>query len=261
MTFDIHKDEKFILCAVRFIAQKQWFIAGDVDGNIHVYTYTTKYKLKEFQAHKRWVTSLAVHPTDPFVLSSGDDNLIKLWNWESGWECIRSFQEHSALVDSVKFNPLTKSNSFASASRDGTIKIWSILSDTPITTLRFSTDGFRMNWVHYFVVHGNQEYIVVRSDDGGTAQIWDLETETCIRHITGVQYCYCGVAAIDCLPGHPILVTVSRKNIVSFCNSTTHRYQNMVNFNVGPIVDLAYIKGTRSLVVAGVNGIAIMKIS
>ena len=28
---------------------------------------------------------LAVHPTQPYILSSSDDMLIKLWDWEKVW--------------------------------------------------------------------------------------------------------------------------------------------------------------------------------
>ncbi|KAM0897109.1 hypothetical protein ACQ4PT_022779 [Festuca glaucescens] len=123
MVFGIPNEQKPLPCVVRFIAQKQWFVAGDNNGHIHVYAYMTNSKLKKFQAHASWVSSLAVHPTDPFVLSSSGDNLIKLWNWENDWECIRTFQGHPKEVKSVKFNPLAARNSFASASRDGTIKV------------------------------------------------------------------------------------------------------------------------------------------
>ncbi|KAM0843778.1 hypothetical protein ACQ4PT_057481 [Festuca glaucescens] len=233
---------KILLCAVRFIAQKQWFVAGDYEGHIHVYTYTTKYKLRKFQAHANMVNSLAVHPTDPFVLSSSNDNLIKLWNWKNDWECIRTFQAHSKWVESVKFNPLATSNTFASASRDGTIKIWSMFSDTPITTLECGMA--ELTSVHYFVVHGNQEFIVAGSATG-TACIWDLGMETCIRNVNGLQEKWCTVAVVNCLPRHPILVTVSQDHIVSFCNSNTHRYKNMVDFRLGRIMDFAYTKVTR----------------
>lgn len=258
MTFGILNEQKLPVCAVSFIAQKQWFIAGDYNGHIHVYTYRTKYKLKKFQAHASWVNSLAVHSTDPLVLSSSGDSLIKLWNWENGWDCIRTFQEHSKEVESVKFNPLTASNTFASASRDGTIKIWSMFWDTSITTLECGTA--ELTSVHYFVVHGNQEYIVAGSVSG-SARIWDLERETCIRHVKGLQETWSGIAVVDCFPGDPIMVTVSLDRSVSFCNSTTHRYQNMVNFNLGLIMAFTYIKGTRSLVVAGQRGIALMEIN
>jgi len=257
MAFGIQNEQRLVVSAVKFITQKQWFVAGDSNGHIHVYTYTIKYKVHIFQGHASWVNSLAVHPTDPFVLSSSNDSLIKLWNWEKGWECIRTFQAHTQVVHCLKFNP-TASNIFASVSKDSTIKIWSIYSDTPITTLECETA--ELTSVHYFVVHSNQEYIVT-SSHCGTARIWDLETGTCIRHLEGLQENCCAASVVDCFVGNPILVTVSRDHIVSFCNSTTHRYKNMVDFKLDHILDVAYIKDARSLVVAGLEGIALMEIN
>ncbi|XP_071675817.1 uncharacterized protein [Lolium perenne] len=169
------------ISAVRFIPHKQWFVAGDSNGHIHV-CITAPDNVKKFQAHASCINSLAVHPIDPFVLSSSDDHLIKLWNWENE-ECIRTFQAHSKEVESVKFNPLTTSNTFASASRDGTIKIWSIHSGTPITTLECEAE---LTSVHYLSLPGSHQHIVTGSSCG-TARIWDLEEETCIQNINGLQ--------------------------------------------------------------------------
>jgi hypothetical protein len=30
---------------------------------------------------------IAVHPTLPYVLTCSDDMLIKLWDWDKGWQC------------------------------------------------------------------------------------------------------------------------------------------------------------------------------
>ncbi len=45
--------------------------------------------------------SLAVHPTMPYLLSSSDDMLIKLWDWEKGWMCTQIFEGHSHYVMQV----------------------------------------------------------------------------------------------------------------------------------------------------------------
>ena len=42
--------------------------------------------------------SIAVHPTMPYLLSSSDDMLIKLWDWEKGWACTQIFEGHSHYV-------------------------------------------------------------------------------------------------------------------------------------------------------------------
>uniref|UniRef100_A0A8R7PLV3 Uncharacterized protein n=1 Tax=Triticum urartu TaxID=4572 RepID=A0A8R7PLV3_TRIUA len=82
----------------------------------------TMKRVKEFKAHGDDVTSFAVHPTQPFVLSASKDKLIKLWDYEKGWVCIRTFTGHSSWVNQVKFNP-HDANTFASVSFDRTMKV------------------------------------------------------------------------------------------------------------------------------------------
>ena len=46
--------------------------------------------------------SIAVHPSMPYLLSSSDDMLIKLWDWEKGWACTQIFEGHSHYVMQVR---------------------------------------------------------------------------------------------------------------------------------------------------------------
>ena len=103
--------------SVKFIEQEEWLVAGDGDGIIYVYSYDTDEKVTSIEAHEGNIRSLVVHPTDPLVLSSSDDHLIKIWDWEKGWECIRTLEGHSDTVMQVVFNPVD-TDSFASASLD-----------------------------------------------------------------------------------------------------------------------------------------------
>jgi coatomer subunit beta' len=113
-----------LISAPKFIEPLQAFVFGDDKGYIHVYSYIKLEKLQSFRGHADRVTSLAVHPSEPLVLSSSRDELIKLWNWEAGWQCIRTFEGHQSFVHQVKFNPQTAGNTFASCSRDSTIKVY-----------------------------------------------------------------------------------------------------------------------------------------
>lgn len=58
---------------------------------------------------------LAVHPTQPLVITGSDDMTIKLWDWEKGWKCMQVCRLYGVL---------------ASAS----------LSDWPMHTCRHSKD-------------------------------------------------------------------------------------------------------------------------
>ena len=97
----------------KFITRKQWIVAGDADGYIHV-SYNTMQGLERFEAHKaRSIMHLAVHPSKPYVMSTSDSETnIKLWDWEKGWECIRIFEAGFYPVDQVTFNVMD-TNTFA----------------------------------------------------------------------------------------------------------------------------------------------------
>jgi WD40 repeat protein len=105
-----------------FIARKSWIVAGCDDMHLRVYNYNTLDKVHAWEAHQDYIRSVAVHPTQPFLLSSSDDMLIKLWDWEKGWQCTRVFEGHSHYVMQICFNPKDP-NVFASASLDRSIKV------------------------------------------------------------------------------------------------------------------------------------------
>ena len=108
-----------VRCA-RFVARKSWVVVGSDDmqvslkitnfyylvtnyvgcilqylysnQSIHilqvrVFNYNTLERVAAFEAHSDYLRSIAVHPTQPFILTSSDDMLIKLWNWDKNWAC------------------------------------------------------------------------------------------------------------------------------------------------------------------------------
>lgn len=124
------------LRCVKFIARLNAFICGADDFQIRVYNYNTMERLKIFQAHDDYIRAIAVHDQFPIVLTSSDDTLIKRWDWNQGWTLQMTYQGHGHYCMDVKFNP-RDSSMFASASLDGTIRIWNI--QTP--TANFQLEG------------------------------------------------------------------------------------------------------------------------
>lgn len=55
--------------------------------HIRVYNYNTMDKVKAFEAHTDYIRSIAVHPTQPYLLTCSDDMLIKLWDWDKVRQC------------------------------------------------------------------------------------------------------------------------------------------------------------------------------
>ena len=96
--------------AVKFVARKQWVLAGTGYGFVHVYhcdCVTQPQKVTSFKDDRMY--GLAVHPTRPYVFSLP---ALKIRNWNMGWKCTFDLGSFSLQV---VFNPEDE-NSFASAS-------------------------------------------------------------------------------------------------------------------------------------------------
>lgn len=82
---------------VRFIARKNWFVAGSDDYQLRVFNYNTHEKVVAFEAHPDYIRCLAVHPTAPIVLTGSDDMTIKAWDWDQQWRNIQVLPPHHNL--------------------------------------------------------------------------------------------------------------------------------------------------------------------
>jgi len=145
----------------KFIARKSWLITGSDDFQIKVFNYNTLEKVSAFDAHVDYIRSICVHHTQPLVLSCSDDFTIKMWDWEKGWKNVMTFEGHVHYVMHVAFNP-KDNNTFASASMDRTIKVWSLGSSTANYTLEGHLKG--VNSVEYYE-GSDKPYLISGADD------------------------------------------------------------------------------------------------
>ncbi|EMS68585.1 Coatomer subunit beta'-1 [Triticum urartu] len=209
--------------SAKFVSRKQWVVAGADDMFIRVYNYNTMDKIKVFEAHTDYIRCVAVHPTLPYVLSSSDDMLIKLWDWDKGWMCTQIFEGHSHYVMQVTFNP-KDTNTFASASLDRTTKIWSLGSPDP----NFTLDGHQkgVNCVDYFT-GGDRPYLITGSDDS-TAKLENMSASE-------IAHYFCLILQI------------------------TQRLENTLNYGLERVWAVGYMKGSRRMVIGYDEGTIMIK--
>jgi hypothetical protein len=98
-----------------------WFVVGAADV-ISVYNYKNMMqKVRSFKANST-LPSLAIHPTQPYALSTSKMG-IQLWTWGqfgSEWKCMQVFKDHFVRI--LAFNP-EDHGSFAGGFCNGTIKV------------------------------------------------------------------------------------------------------------------------------------------
>ncbi|CAK4079901.1 unnamed protein product [Aphanomyces euteiches] len=163
--------------AVRFIPRQNWLVAGADDGRLHVYECTSWTRVALIEAHADYIRSLDVHPTLPFVLSAGDDKLVKTWNWDREWTNEDTFAGHEHYVMSAKFHPRDPS-AVVSGSLDCSLRVWKVGTEVP-TQVVLNAHEKGVDCVG-FVDAG-----IVTGADDTSIKLWDEKTLGFIRSFDG----------------------------------------------------------------------------
>ena len=199
---------------VRFIARKNWLVAGSDDFQLCVFNYNTHDKVASFEAHPDYIRCLAVHPTASIVLTGSDDVAIKAWDWDKQWKNIQVrtlfrvipvnrlvsqvYGGCTHYVMNIGFNP-KDTNTFTSACLDRTIKMWSISSPHANFTMDAYDKG--VNYVDFYPVP-DWPYLVTTGDDK-RIKVWDYLSKSCVQTMEGHTNNF-SFAAFR--PNHPIII-------------------------------------------------------
>ncbi|KAI8925123.1 coatomer WD associated region-domain-containing protein [Entophlyctis helioformis] len=225
--------------AAKFVARKSWIVTGSDDMQVRVFNYNTHEKVITFDAHSDYIRSIAVHNTQPYILTASDDCLIKLWDWDKGWKNVMTFEGHTYFVMHVAFNP-KDGNTFASASMDRTIKVWSLGSRVANYTLEGHQKG--VNCVDYYT-GGDKPYLLSGGDDK-LIKVWDYQNKACVQTLEGHTH---HVTVVCFHPELPIIVSGSEDGTIRIWHANTYRPENTLNYGMERVWALAFIKGSNDL--------------
>lgn len=228
--------------AVRYIARKNWIITGGDDMQVRVFNASTLEKITQFEAHDDYIRFIVVHPTLPIVLTTGDDMVIKSWNWEKNWECTQIFRGHTSYVLGLDINPKDPTQ-FASASMDRTVKVWSLDSNVANYTL-VAHDERGVNYVEYYPF-ADKPYLLTTSDDK-TIKILDYQSKNVVATLSGHTH---NVSFAVWHPELPLIISGSEDSTLKVWNSRTYKLEQTLNWSM----ERAWCVATR----AALNMVAI----
>lgn len=148
-------------------------LAGTDKGKIFIRNFEDDYIIKEIQAKGSVICLLEFE--ENFILAGTSENCVDLWNIQDN-NFNYNFIGHEGWVNSlVKYND----EIFASASNDGTIRIWNYKEKKFIKMLY--TDSSVLSLIK--LKNGN----LCSSGDDNLINIWDYEKGECIYNLIGHQ--------------------------------------------------------------------------
>jgi len=99
------------------------------DTTVRIWDLETETPKFTCKGHNNWVLVLSFSPNGKYLVSGDMDGDIYVWNPLTGAKVGAGFKGHKKFITAIAWEPFhknPKSSRFASASKDGTVKIWDI---------------------------------------------------------------------------------------------------------------------------------------
>ena len=126
--------------------------------------------------HTNYVRSVEWSANGRRALSGSDDNIVRLWEVESG-QCLRVLEGHSKSVNSVAWR--ADSRLLLSGSVDETIRLWDVESGKCLRVLEGHTDSV---WSVSWCADGRH---ALSGSADNTLRLWEVESGNCLRVLEG----------------------------------------------------------------------------
>ena len=163
------------------------FASCSTDRTVHIYNVDIEHPLKVYRGHADEVNAVKWSPSGRHLASCSDDCTAKVWEVDSDrTDPLYDFVNHDQEIYTVKWSPTGPGSPnphkiplLATASFDGSIRLWSIL------------DG---SCVGYFNQHRDSVYSVAFSPSGeflasgslaGQLYIWDISESRYVKSYKG----------------------------------------------------------------------------
>ncbi|MHB8598589.1 MAG: WD40 domain-containing protein [Ktedonobacteraceae bacterium] len=217
--------------SVTFSTQGDRFAIGTAEGDIWVYHTGSGAPLQTYHGHTDGVWSVAFSTDTTFLVSSSDDQTIRIWNVATGqclqtlrhahrvrsvalspddallasgsddhticiWNaktgaCLKTLSGHDDRVWSVAFDPT--GTRLASGGTDCTVRVWDVASGQTLRVLEGHTD-----WVRS-VVFAAKGLVLASGSDDATLRLWDIQTGQVLKTLQG------HTNRVWCLAAHPTM--------------------------------------------------------
>ncbi|KAJ2784417.1 hypothetical protein H4R18_001127 [Coemansia javaensis] len=162
------------IIAMRWNRDGSGLLSAYLDGTIVLWDTQAGQKRREYRAHSGCVLDVDWLDSSTFA-SCGNDRTIKVWHDSDAPAPAKTFSGHKSDINAIRWHPGGKY--LASASDDGTVKVWSMASDRPVQDfLGHSQQVYLVKWVPR-----PDKAVLASASFDGTVRVWDVHSGSCLR--------------------------------------------------------------------------------
>uniref|UniRef100_A0A1B6EAQ7 Cleavage stimulation factor subunit 1 n=1 Tax=Clastoptera arizonana TaxID=38151 RepID=A0A1B6EAQ7_9HEMI len=168
---------------LEFHPREPFLVSGSKDCTIKMFDYAKASVKKAFKTitESEKVRCMSVHPSGDFMVVGTNHPVIRLYDFHTAqcYVCSNPSHQHTQAITSIKFAHGAKY--FASASRDGTIKLWDGVSNRCVNTFENAHDGAEVCSIQFT---RNAKYMLSSGKDS-LVKLWELSTGRWLIAYTG----------------------------------------------------------------------------
>lgn len=161
-----------ILCSAFAPHTSSRMVTGAGDNTARIWDCNTQTPMSTLKGHFNWVLCVSWSPDGELIATGSMDNTIRLWEGNKGQPVGDALRGHGKWITSLSWEPIHlvkpgQKPRLASASKDGTIKIWDTARRVCLITLSGHTSSVScIKW-------GGQGILYSGSHDK-TIRAWDM---------------------------------------------------------------------------------------
>src|SRR5579884_1561005 len=153
--------------AISWSPDSQFIASASDDGTVQVWHALTSQQVNTYRGHHARVKAVAWSPDSQFIASGDAKGEVHIWQPFYVSDPFRVDKGHTAQINSVAWSAARYGNYLASASTDGTVRVWNVLTGETLTVYTHHQGAVRA------VAWTPTDMQIASAGDDLSVRIWD----------------------------------------------------------------------------------------
>lgn len=215
----------------------QYLASASFDGTTRVWNTQTWEEIYNFPGHANWIGDVAIHPSEPLMVTAGLDGRLQLWNLTNGKK-VETLETFEKALLSVRFSPDGKYLAVAGKSKSISLFDWQS------RTLRTRFEGHSGSVVN-LAFSPDSKYLASVAFNDLAVLLWDLEQQKLAHRLVDHRE---ELYAVDFSPDGQYLASAGADRIIRLWSMSTLLPVQELAGHLKPVWAIRFHPNSKTLV-------------